>query len=99
MSAVETVPDDEAVAIERMLDDGAPVTGDRWRRARKRSADRLGLLEESAEERVARRRAVRHVFRLYCVACGRASDVSIAPARPGRCLHCGGTMLVEPVAD
>jgi hypothetical protein len=51
-----------------------------------------------AVERAAQRRTDRRVFRLYCVACGRSSDVSIPPVRPGRCVHCGGTMLVE-VAD
>jgi hypothetical protein len=100
MSSVETVPDDDAGAVERMLDDGAPAVADPWRRTRKRSPYPLDLLDEApAEERAARRRAARHVFRVYCVACGRSSDVSIASARPGRCLHCGGTMLVEAVAD
>ena len=55
--------------------------------------------EPSAEERAAQRRAARRVLRLYCLACGRSSEVSIAPVRPGRCLHCGGTMLVELAAD
>jgi hypothetical protein len=100
MSAVETIPDDEAGAFERVLDDGTPAMADRWRRARKQSPTPLNLLEEaSAEERAAQRRAARLVLRLYCLACGRSSDVPSAPARPGRCFQCGGTMLVEAVAD
>jgi hypothetical protein len=98
MSGVVAEPEDDAVAIERMLDDGAPaalpprVRGSRW--------TPLHLPDEpSTEERAAQRRAARRVFRLYCFACGRSSEVSVAPVRPGRCLHCGGTMLVEVAPD
>jgi DNA-directed RNA polymerase subunit RPC12/RpoP len=45
------------------------------------------------------RRVPRRVFRTYCVACGRSSEGLSAPARPGRCLTCGGTMLVELAPD
>lgn len=55
--------------------------------------------EPSAEERAALRRAARRVFRLYCLACGRSSEVLIAPAQAGRCEHCGGTMLLEFAGD
>jgi hypothetical protein len=53
--------------------------------------------EPSAAERASERR--RRVFRTYCVACGRSSEGLSAPARPGRCLTCGGTMLVELSSD
>jgi hypothetical protein len=55
--------------------------------------------EPSAEERAAQRRAARRMFRLYCFACGRSSETSTAPAHAGRCQECGGSMLVELVAD
>jgi ribosomal protein L40E len=51
--------------------------------------------EPSAEVRAAQRRTVRRVFRLYCLACSRSSEVSTPPARSGRCSACGGTMLTE----
>jgi hypothetical protein len=98
MSDVAVEQEDEAVAIERTPDDGEParfptrVRGTRW--------TPLHLPDEPpAEERAAQRRAARRVFRLYCFACGRSSEVSIPPVRPGRCLHCGGTMMVEVAAD
>ena len=98
MPGVAAQPDEDAIAVERMLDDGAPadlpprVRSTRWAPVR--------LLDESsAEERAAQRRAARRVFRLYCFACGRSSEVLIVPARPGRCAHCGGTMLVEVATD
>ena len=93
-------PEDEeiGIAIERMLDDGAPAALlPRVRRSRWNPVDLQD--EPSAAERAARRRAARHVFRVYCIACGRSSDVSRVPARPGRCLHCGGTLLVEVAPD
>jgi hypothetical protein len=96
MIAVAADPEDDAASIERMLDDGAPVHRSGSTRARASRWSPLILSEEPpAEERAAQRRAARRVFRLYCVACGRSSEVSIAPARPGRCVHCHGTMLVE----
>jgi len=98
MSGVAAEPDDEAGAIERMLDDGAPAGLPPRLRKSRWSPIQLPN-EPSAEERAAERRAARRVFRLYCFACGRSSEVSIAPVRPGRCLHCGGTMLVEVAAD
>jgi hypothetical protein len=55
--------------------------------------------EGSAEVRAAERRASRRVFRLYCFSCGRASESSVAPLRPGRCQTCGGTMLLELAAE
>src|SRR5205823_14889543 len=94
MSGVAAEPDDEAGAIERMLDDGAPAGLPPRLRKSRWSPIQLPN-EPSAEERAAERRAARRVFRLYCFACGRSSEVLIAPARPGRCLQCGGTMLLE----
>src|SRR5262245_58214498 len=75
---------------------GTPKPGLAGRCSKCGSRSRLGeFLEPSAEARAAERRASRRVFRTYCVACGRSSEGLTAPARPGRCLTCGGTMLVE----
>ena len=52
-------------------------------------------VEASAEQRSTERRAARIHFRLYCFACGRSETVASPPARPGRCMNCGGTMLTE----
>jgi DNA-directed RNA polymerase subunit RPC12/RpoP len=52
--------------------------------------------EPSAEERAAQRRAARIRFRACCIACGRATESADPEVRPGRCAHCGGTILVEP---
>jgi hypothetical protein len=96
MSTIASDPDDSA-AIQRTLDDGAPNPA---RSARGAPWKTLDLDEELPREvRAAQRRAARRIFRLYCVACGRSTDVSTAPSRPGRCVHCGGTMLVEPTVD
>ena len=90
----------DALAIQRMLDDGAPVP------LRRRATPKTmkthpaqPVVEPPAAERRARGWAVRRVFRLYCFACGRSLDSPTVPARPGRCLHCGGTMLRELTAD
>jgi DNA-directed RNA polymerase subunit RPC12/RpoP len=56
-------------------------------------------IEPAAEKLAAERRAARRVFRTYCVACGRSSEGLSAPARPGRCAVCGGSMLVELSPD
>jgi hypothetical protein len=99
MPSVAAETEDDAAAIERMLDDGAPVNGSRKRRVRTPRWSPLNLLDEaSAADRAAQRRAALRVFRLYCLACGRSSDVLIAPVQPGRCGHCGGTMLAELAA-
>jgi ribosomal protein L40E len=63
--------------------------GTRWR----------DLGEPGVAERASERRTRRRVFRTYCVACGRSSEGLSAPVRPGRCLTCGGTMLVELSPD
>jgi hypothetical protein len=55
--------------------------------------------EPSAQVRAAARRAGRLQFRRYCVACGRSTEGAGAEDRRARCPSCGGTMLVEPVAD
>ena len=57
------------------------------------------LDDASAELRAAQRRAARIRFRAYCLACGRSSESATAPARPGRCQQCGGTILVERAMD
>src|SRR5690349_3256328 len=99
MTAVAPEPEVDAAAIERMLDDAPPIYRSGSTRARTSRWSPLILPDEPpAEERAARRRAARRVFRMYCVACGRSSEVSIVPARPSRCVHCDGTILVELVA-
>jgi ribosomal protein S27E len=98
MSSIAAEPEDEALAIDRMLDDGAPV--DPWPPVRRSRWSPVHLQDElPAAERAAQRRAARRLFRVYCVACGRSTDVHIVPARPARCVHCGGTMLAEMTAD
>jgi DNA-directed RNA polymerase subunit RPC12/RpoP len=79
---------------------GAPKAGPAARCSTCGIRNRLDVrAEPSAAERAAERRAARRVFRTYCVACGRSNEGSTAPARPGRCPACGGTMLVELAAD
>jgi hypothetical protein len=95
MPGIAAEPEVAGFAIERMLDEGAPADVPP-------AARRSGWTpqdEPPAEERAAQRRAAKRVFRLYCFACGRSSEMATAPARPGRCVHCGGTMLVERTAD
>jgi hypothetical protein len=91
----------DALAIQRMLDDGAPPIPLRRRavHATIKAQRARPVVEPPAAERRARGRAVRRVFRVYCFACGRSLDSPTVPARPGRCLHCGGTMLRELTAD
>ena len=55
--------------------------------------------ELPAEVRAAARRAGRLQFRRYCVSCGRSTEGAGTEDRQARCPSCGGTMLVEPVAD
>jgi hypothetical protein len=98
MSDTVVERDDEAVALERMFDDGAPAPGMLpISRSRRPSPFQLAA-ELPAKERAAQRRAAALVFRLYCVACGRSSESTTAPVRVGRCHDCGGTMLVELAA-
>jgi len=95
--AIAAEPEDES-AIQRMLDDGAPTSVPR--RLRRSRWSPLELVDEPpAAERAAARRLARIAFRVYCVACGRSNEMSVAPLRPGRCVHCGGTMLVEIAGD
>jgi DNA-directed RNA polymerase subunit RPC12/RpoP len=62
--------------------------------------DRVEPIDErSPEVRAAERVASRLRFRAYCIACGRSTESATAPPRPGRCPHCGGSMLVEPTAS
>ena len=100
MTGAFTEPEDEAAAIQRMLDDGSPVRIYGSVRRRNSRWTPFPLVDESlAAQRAAQRRAARRVFRVYCVACGRSTESPIAPTRAGRCKHCGGTMLVEMAAD
>ena len=55
--------------------------------------------EPPADVRAAARRAARLSFRRYCLACGRSTEGTGAENDHGRCPSCGGTMLVEPVAE
>ena len=98
MSGMAVEPDEEVATIEDVLD---PALRDPLQpRTRRTRASHFQVPEEpSAEERAAIRKAARRIFRLYCFACGRSNEVSVAPVRPGRCLHCGGTMLVEVAPD
>jgi hypothetical protein len=52
-------------------------------------------IEAPAEERAELRRAARIELRMYCVMCGRAESVERAPAHPGRCQSCDGTLITE----
>ena len=89
---------DEAIAIERMLDDGAPTP---LLHVARRSPPRpLHLMAEpSAQMRSTLRKATRHVYRLNCVAGARSGTHASAPPRAQRCPHCGGTMIPELAAD
>jgi len=52
-------------------------------------------MSEPAVADVVPARRSRIAFRVYCFSCGRAEDVDVAPRAPGRCISCGGSMLVE----
>jgi hypothetical protein len=91
---------DESVAWERMIDDGgpAPVLSVPPVAApeQKRSTRPFQLIDEpAAAERAEQRRAARRVFRLGCMACGRAVEPATPVARSARCPHCGGSLLLE----
>lgn len=99
MSTVASGPEngEKPAAIDQMLDAAMPSPAPRRRGAPRKELD---LDEELPPDvRAAQRRDARRIFRLYCLACGRSTDVSTAPPRAGRCVHCGGTMLVELTAD
>lgn len=92
--------DDSVVAAGRTLEEdvssGVPLD----LRPRKSRWEPIQLADEpSTAERAAARLAARLSFRAYCIACGRSTESATAPSRPGRCGHCGGTMLVEPVTS
>jgi ribosomal protein L40E len=100
----EGAPDTLAVHVRRTrhvcAGCGAPKTSPAARCRKCGSLGRLDdLLEAPAAARAAERRAGRRVYRTYCVACGRSTEGLSAPARPGRCVTCGGTMLVEFAPD
>jgi ribosomal protein S27E len=61
------------------------------------TADSVVVAELAAAERVALRRAAERRCRVYCLACGRATEQASAPLRQGRCTVCGGTLLTEPL--
>jgi len=69
--------------------------------ARRSRRTPLELIDEPlAEVRAAERKAARIRFRVYCIACGRATETAAPPPeRPSRCEHCSGTMLVEQVTS
>jgi DNA-directed RNA polymerase subunit RPC12/RpoP len=94
MPGMAVEPEDETAALTDVeADSFAP-------RARRTRLSHLEVQDEpSAEARAAERRAARRVFRLYCFSCGRSTESSSAPLRPGRCPTCGGTMLLELAAD
>lgn|SRR5205814_1777322 len=99
MSGVAIRSEDDAASIQRMLDDGAPVYRSVNARRRKSRWSPINPPDEApTEEHAAQRQPAPRVFRVYCVACGRSSEMSIVPAQPGRCVHCDGTMLVELAA-
>jgi hypothetical protein len=63
---------------------------------RNRARRQLELaVEAPPAERAAVRRAARIEIRMYCVMCGRAESVERAPAQPGRCHSCNGTLITE----
>ena len=81
MRGVAVRSEDDAASIERMLDDGAPVYRSINTRRCKSRWSPLNLPDEApTEERAAQRVAARRLFGVYCVACGRTSEVSIVPA-------------------
>ena len=65
--AAESEDESMAIAVERMLDDGAPIESLRRVRRSRRTTVRLPD-DPSAAERAALRRAARRVLRLYCFA-------------------------------
>jgi hypothetical protein len=74
------------------------MIGENLQRGGRRSGAHRELelaVESPAEERAAARRAARIVLRMYCVMCGRSENVKRAPAQPGRCQRCDGTLLTE----
>jgi hypothetical protein len=94
MPGMAVEPDDEPATLpETEADPLAP-------RARRTRISHLEVQDEAtAEVRAAERRVARRVFRLYCFSCGRSTESSAAPLRPGRCPTCGGSMLLELAAD
>jgi hypothetical protein len=91
-------PDEEVATIAPLLD--VPVSDPLQPRPRRTRASHFQVPDEpSAEDRAAQRKAARRIFRLYCFACGRSSESSVTPTRAGRCLACGGTMLLELAAE
>ncbi|MDQ6671077.1 MAG: hypothetical protein M3069_10050 [Chloroflexota bacterium] len=60
---------------------------------------RLSHAEVQEELPALLRAPSRRVFRLYCFSCGRSTESTAAPPRPGRCPTCGGTMLLELAAE
>ena len=66
-----------------------------WPGREPRTTRTVGPMSEPAVAEVVPARRSRIAFRVYCFSCGRAEDVDVAPRAPGRCISCGGSMLVE----
>jgi hypothetical protein len=98
-ASLEVPVEADALAIQRMLDDGAPVPPRQRATRTMKTRPAQSVVDPSAAEQRGRGWAVRQVFRLYCFACGRSLESPTTSARPGRCVHCGGTMLRELTAD
>ena len=94
MSGFVVEPEQTATIEPPLSDLAADPVRPRTRRSRATTQIQVPA-EPSAEERAEQRRAARRVFRLYCFACGRASEAKTAPLRPGRCPACGGSMMTR----
>jgi hypothetical protein len=91
-------PEEEIATIEQVSD--VPAKDPLQPHTRRTRASHFQVPDEpSAEERAAQRKAARRIFRLYCFACGRSTESSVTPVRAGRCIACGGTMLLELAAE
>jgi hypothetical protein len=87
--------DDAAATTEQVVRTGEPAAGAPVARPRRWDAE----TEPPADVRAAARRAARLQFRRYCLTCGRSTEGPGSEDRKARCPTCGGTMLVEPIAE
>jgi hypothetical protein len=94
-TAAATEHSDDTTEAARMAEAAAPPVTAQPRRGGPHWSPLELANEPSAEVRAAQRRAARVRFRAYCIACGRSTESATAAGRPGRCQHCGGTILVE----
>ena len=95
-TAAATEHSDDRTEAACMAEAAAPPATAQPRRGRAPWSTLESANEPSAEVRAAQRRAARVRFRAYCLACARSTERATAAGRPGRCQHCGGTILVEP---